>query len=169
MQAIIFRNLQGLWNEYQNFIQDNDKGGSIEAAIKGMELKIATARIEMREEKEQLKMEEERNKQSMPRFETMEEKRLRLKREEEEKEFGEVAVTFRLSRLNPQFTYFLSDAERPARTTHNSTTSENSVSSNKKRKTVHYDLPLDISPQHTQQKQKYHHSMPRLETTISII
>ena len=50
---------------------------------------------------------QEYNKLSTPRFETMEEKKARLEREEERAELqGDIAVSFRLSTPNPKYIYY---------------------------------------------------------------
>ena len=108
-----------------------------------MKENITAERLKLKLENDQMRMEEERNKLSMPRFETMEEKQLRLQKEQELKEFGEVAVSFRLSHLNPQFTYFLDDRLTQPTATH--ADNNNHLQPNKKKKTVHYENLLSLS------------------------
>ena len=106
-----------------------------------MKLEITNQRVKMREEREQMKKEEERNKLSMPRFETIAEKKIRLKHEQELKEFGEVAVSFRLSHINPQFTYFFNNTTRTEECDRIS-----DLSVTKKKKTVHYGIERETIP-----------------------
>ena len=51
------------------------------------------------------KLEEEQKRSSVLHFETEEERKVRLKKERELKEFGEVAISFRLSSPRPDYTY----------------------------------------------------------------
>ena len=52
------------------------------------------------------KLEEERKRSSVLHFETEEERKARFMKEKELKEFGEVAVSFRLSSPRPDYTYY---------------------------------------------------------------
>ena len=104
----MFKQLQSSWNEFQNYIQAHSNR-SVEGALHDLQLHITEQRQKMKEQTELLKKEEERNKLSLPRFETLEEKKARLQHEKELIEFGDIAVSFRLSHMNPQYTYFISD------------------------------------------------------------
>ena len=59
-----------------------------------------------KEKEAKVKLEEEQKRSLMPRFETLAERELRLKREREFAAFGEVAVAFSLSTPNPKYKYF---------------------------------------------------------------
>ena len=126
----------------------------MEEAIGELEEQISEARIRNKEETDRARAEEERNKQSLPRFETLQEKSTRLKHERELREFGEVAISFRLSHLNPKYTYFLNgEGSRNNTSTvaagttglelqQRGTESCAASISSKKRKTVHYNEPV---------------------------
>ncbi len=136
--------------EYQNLLEKHDKT-CIEETIGKMKLEIANERTKIKQEKEQIKNEEERNKVTMPRFETVEEKKIRLKQEQELKEFGEVSLSFRLSHIDPQFTY-CNNNNNNSNSTSNSRGIEIDKVNDMKKRTVHYQTPLVL---------------PRLETIIT--
>ena len=100
----MFKHLQYLWNDYQNFIQCH-KHKKIETALKQLEVEIREQRDKIKQNEKLMKLEEERMKLATPRFETIEEKKARIVQMQELKEFGEVAVSFRLSTPNPEYLY----------------------------------------------------------------
>lgn len=138
-QNAVFKNIQSYWNEYQNFLDDSNNVTSIEAAIGELKKQIEEERVRMKEMENTEQIEQERSKLSMPRFETIEEKKQRLKREQETKEFGEVAVSFRLSQLNPNFKFYFNDNGSTSAPELASEWISTLKSTSKVRKTVHYE------------------------------
>ena len=105
MQATVFKYLLQQWQDYQNFA-----GGFNDAEV-GVALDKLSSRMHQlhsssddKEAHENLT--EERKKLAMPRFETLQEREDRLRREKERAEFGDVSVAFRLSTPNPGYTYY---------------------------------------------------------------
>ena len=63
--------------------------------------------LQAAEERERMiQMEIDRQQKAVPRFETAQEREERLKREKEQEQFGEVAVTFTLTTPHPDYTYY---------------------------------------------------------------
>ncbi len=102
----MFKQLYLQWQGYQNFISGYSAVSEIDQALSDLsgQIKHLQSTAKFREAHE--KMEEERKKVSVPRFETLQEKIERKKREKELAEFGEAAVAFRLSTPNPSYKYY---------------------------------------------------------------
>eukprot|EP00731_Ephydatia_muelleri_P031590 Em0023g97a len=102
-QATIFKLLHNQWIEYKNF-QNGLSLSDTQHALDKMQEQLE--RLKPRTTDRSLGT-QERNKLSTPRFETMEEKKARLEREEERAELqGDIAVSFRLSTPNPKYIYY---------------------------------------------------------------
>lgn len=104
LQATVFRLLLGYWQDFQSF-SGNRTEQELFVAISQLKKEIEAQRNSVKQQEIQMKMEEDERKQSVMRFETETERRSRLAHERERKEFGEVAVEFRLSCPQPQFDY----------------------------------------------------------------
>ena len=104
VQATVFRLLLGYWQEYQSFSSDHTEQ-ELFAAIDQLKREIEAQRNSVRQQEILMKREEDEKKQSVMRFETEVERKSRLAHERERREFGDVAVEFRLSCPQPQFDY----------------------------------------------------------------
>ena len=104
LQATVFRLLLGYWQDFQSFSGDRTEQ-ELFVAISQLKKEIVAQRNSVRQQEMQMKMEEDVKKQSVMRFETEAERKSRLAHERERREFGEVAVEFRLSCPQPQFDY----------------------------------------------------------------
>lgn len=125
LQAAVFKQLYYHWQDYQNFTSgctEEETAAALNKLESQMrEIKEAAAEMEAQE-----RIEEDRKRFHTPRFETVQEKEERTRRERELAEFGEVAVAFRLSTPNPLYTYytdlpeaFYSDEGTPVIENHN--------------------------------------------------
>lgn len=100
-QATIFKLLHNQWVEYKNF-QNGLTLSETKFALDKMQAQLERLKSHTINSEVQ-----ERNKSLEPRFETMEEKKARLEREEEYADLhGDVAVSFRLSAPNPRCIYY---------------------------------------------------------------
>jgi hypothetical protein len=97
-QTTVFRHLYSYWQEYQLMCHNLTSSTEISAEIEKTKIKMEQLRKGMKEKEREIK-------EQRLRFETAAEREERMKREREEREFGEVAVNFTLVKQHPQYIY----------------------------------------------------------------
>jgi hypothetical protein len=104
-QAVVFLYLQTQWQDFQSFLEENRHKGTTEKCLKDLKETIDRQRESEYEAMKLKQMAESDMLTSGFRFETKEEKEMRISKEKNEKDLGKIGVSFRLSNLDPSVTY----------------------------------------------------------------